>query len=99
MDAKKAKGNTNLVVSNQPLFVLVDNVVTRCFISTNCVHHLGFEAILLPNPMVISSVTDDTIEAQLICRNNFISFKGCEFLIDLIFQPHNKIDVILGMDW
>lgn len=59
LDAKKAKGNTNLVtsmcyVNKQPLFVLVDNGATHSFISTKCVQPLGFEIISLPNPMVIT---------------------------------------------
>ncbi|XP_058742440.1 uncharacterized protein LOC131614924 [Vicia villosa] len=68
LDARKAQGNTNLVagtcyVNDQPLFVLVDCGATHSFISYPCVRRLGFETSLLPNPMIISSATDDVVEA------------------------------------
>ncbi|XP_058764551.1 uncharacterized protein LOC131638010 [Vicia villosa] len=104
LDARKAQGNTNLVagtcyVNNQPLFVLVDCGATHSFISYPCVRRLGFETSLLPNPMIISSATDDVVEAREICRECFITFNGRRFLIDLICLPLKKIDVVLGMDW
>ncbi|XP_058741754.1 uncharacterized protein LOC131614144 [Vicia villosa] len=104
LDARKAQGNTNLVagtcyVNNQPLFVLVDCGATHSFISYHCVQRLGFETSFLPNPMVISSATDDVVEAQEICKECSITFNGRRFLIDLICLPLKKIDVVLGMDW
>ncbi|XP_058776820.1 uncharacterized protein LOC131651171 [Vicia villosa] len=103
LDARKAQGNTNLVagtcyVNNQPLFVLVDCGVTHSFVSYHCVRRLGFETSLLPNPMIISSATDDVVEAREICRD-YVIFNGRRFLIDLICLPLKKIDVVLGMDW
>ncbi|XP_058726130.1 uncharacterized protein LOC131597449 [Vicia villosa] len=53
----------------------------------------------LPEPMVISSATDDTVEARLICKDCSVSFNGRDFPIDLIFLPLKRLDVILGMDW
>ncbi|XP_058758679.1 uncharacterized protein LOC131631936 [Vicia villosa] len=70
LDARKAKGNNNLIA------------VTP-----------------LPDPMVISSATDDTVEARLICKDCSVSFNGCDFPIDLICLPLKRLDVILGMDW
>ncbi|XP_058760196.1 uncharacterized protein LOC131633499 [Vicia villosa] len=104
LDARKAQGNTNLVagtcyVNNQPLFVLVDCGATHSFISYHCVQRLGFETSCLANPMVISSATDDVVEAREICKECSITFNGRRFLIDLIFLPLKKIDVVLGMDW
>ncbi|XP_058775479.1 uncharacterized protein LOC131649738 [Vicia villosa] len=104
LDARKAQGNTNLVagtcyVNNQPLFVLVDCGATHSFISYHCVRRLGFETSFLPNPMVISSATDDVVEAREICKECSITFNGRRFLIDLICLPLKKIDVVLGMDW
>ncbi|XP_058784523.1 uncharacterized protein LOC131659332 [Vicia villosa] len=49
--------------------------------------------------MVISSATDDSMEARLVCKDCFISFNGRDFPIDLISLPLKRIDVILGMDW
>ncbi|XP_058752461.1 uncharacterized protein LOC131625636 [Vicia villosa] len=104
LDARKAQGNTNLVagtcyVNNQPLFVLVDCGATHSFISYPCVRRLGFETSLLPNPMIISSATDDVVEAREICKECSITFNGRRFVIDLICLPLKKIDVVLGMDW
>ncbi|XP_058775799.1 uncharacterized protein LOC131650075 [Vicia villosa] len=53
----------------------------------------------LSNPMIISSATDDTVEARLICKDCSVSFNGRDFPIDLICLPLKKLDVILGMDW
>ncbi|XP_058784179.1 uncharacterized protein LOC131658949 [Vicia villosa] len=102
--ARKAKGNNNLIagtcyVNNQPLCVLVDYGATHSFISTECVCRLGLEITPLPNPMAISSATDDTVEARLICKDCSVSFNGRDFLIDLICLPLKRPDVILGMDW
>ncbi|XP_058753454.1 uncharacterized protein LOC131626636 [Vicia villosa] len=102
--ARKAKGNNNLIadtcyVNNQPLCVLVDCGATRSFVSTECVCRLGLEVTPLPYPMVISSATDDTMEARLICKDCSVSFNGRDFPIDLICLPLKRLDVILGMDW
>src|SRR3954470_16380134 len=104
LDARKAKGNNNLIagtcyVNNQPLCVLVDCGATHSFISTECVYRLGLEVIPLPEPMIISSATDDTVEARLICKDCSVSFNGRDFPIDLICLPLKRLDVILGMDW
>ncbi|XP_058775619.1 uncharacterized protein LOC131649895 [Vicia villosa] len=104
LDARKAQGNTNLVagtcyVNDQPLFVLVDCGATHSFISYPCVRRLGFETSLLPNPMIISSATNDVVEAREICKECSITFNGRRFVIDLICLPLKKIDVVLGMDW
>ncbi|XP_058726523.1 uncharacterized protein LOC131597879 [Vicia villosa] len=104
LDARKAQGNTNLVagtcyVNDQPLFVLVDCGATHSFISYPCVRRLGFETSLLPNPMIISSATDDMVEAREICKECSVTFNGRRFVIDLICLPLKKIDVVLGMDW
>ncbi|XP_058780030.1 uncharacterized protein LOC131653766 [Vicia villosa] len=104
LDARKAKGNNNLIagtcyVNNQPLCVLVDCGATHSFVSTECVYRLGLEVTPLPNPMIISSATDDTVEARLICKGCSVSFNGRDFPIDLIFLPLKRLDVILGMDW
>ncbi|XP_058767192.1 uncharacterized protein LOC131640834 [Vicia villosa] len=104
LDARKAQGNTNLVagtcyVNNQPLFVLVDCGATHSFVSYHYVRRLIFETSLLPNPMIISSTTDDVVEAQEICRECYVTFNGRRFLIDLICLPLKKIDVVLGIDW
>ncbi|XP_058775979.1 uncharacterized protein LOC131650280 [Vicia villosa] len=104
LDARKAKGNNNLIagtcyVSNQPLCVLVDCGATHSFVSTECVCRLGLEVTPLPYPMVISSATDDTVEARLICKDCSVSFNGRDFPIDLICLPLKRLDVILGMDW
>ncbi|XP_058766109.1 uncharacterized protein LOC131639640 [Vicia villosa] len=104
LDARKAKGNNNLIagtcyVNNQPLCVLVDCGATHSFISTECVYRLGLEVTPLPNPMIISSATDDTVEARLICKGCSVSFNGRDFPIDLICLPLKRLDVILGMDW
>ncbi|XP_058733304.1 uncharacterized protein LOC131604906 [Vicia villosa] len=104
LDAGKAQGNTNLVagtcyVNNQPLFVLVDCGATHSFISYHCVRRLGFEESPLPNPMIISSTTDDVVEAREVCKECSITFNGHRFLVDLICLPLKKIDVVLGMDW
>ncbi|XP_058741456.1 uncharacterized protein LOC131613835 [Vicia villosa] len=104
LDARKAKGNNNLIagtcyVNNQPLFVLVDCGATHSFISTECVCRLGLEVTPLPYPMAISSATDDTVEARLICKDCSVSFNGRDFPIDLICLPLKRLDVILGMDW
>ncbi|XP_058746374.1 uncharacterized protein LOC131619278 [Vicia villosa] len=104
LDARKAQGNTNFVagtcyVNDQSLFVLVDCGATHSFISYPCVRRLGFKTSLLPNPMIISSATDDVVEAREICRECSITFNGRRFLIDLICLPLKKIDVVLGMDW
>src|SRR4051812_22559778 len=104
LDSRKAKGNHNLIagtcyVNNQPLCVLVDCGATHSFVSTECVYRLGLEVTPLPNPMIISSATDDTVEARLICNGCSVSFNGRDFPIDLICLPLKKLDVILGMDW
>ncbi|XP_058754444.1 uncharacterized protein LOC131627621 [Vicia villosa] len=104
LDARKAKGNNNLIagtcyVNNQPLCVLVDCGATHSFISTECAYRLGLEVTPLPDPMVISSTTDDTVEARLICKDCSVSFNGRDFPIDLICLPLKRLDVILGMDW
>lgn len=104
LDARKAKSNTNLVagtcyVKNKPLFVLVDNGATHFFIYNQYVPRIGFEVVFLPKPMVISSTMNHVMEAQLVCRDCSLPFNDREFLIDLIFLPLKKIDVILGMDW
>ncbi|XP_058741647.1 uncharacterized protein LOC131614034 [Vicia villosa] len=104
LDARKAQGNTNHVagtcyVNDQPLFVLVDCGATHSFISYPCVRRLGFETSLLPNPMIISSATDDVVEAREICKECSITFNGRRFVIDLVCLPLKKIDVVLGMDW
>ncbi|XP_058746758.1 uncharacterized protein LOC131619708 [Vicia villosa] len=85
LDAKKAKGNNNLVagtcdVNNHPLFVLVDCGAMYSFISNLCVLRLGFEA-------------------QKVCKKCSITFNSHNFLIDLIYLSLKKIDVILDMDW
>ncbi|XP_058766746.1 uncharacterized protein LOC131640358 [Vicia villosa] len=104
LDARKAKGNSNLIagtcyVNNQPLCVLVDCGATHSFISTECAYRLGLEVTPLPDPMVISSATDDTVGARLICKDCSVSFNGRDFPIDLICLPLKRLDVILGMDW
>ncbi|XP_058741758.1 uncharacterized protein LOC131614149 [Vicia villosa] len=86
-------------VNNKPLCVVVDCGVTHSFISTECVYRLGLEVIPLPDPMVISSATDDTVKARLICKDCSVSFNGRDFPIDLICLPLKRLDVILGMDW
>ncbi|XP_058783317.1 uncharacterized protein LOC131657993 [Vicia villosa] len=53
----------------------------------------------LPDPIIISSATDDTVEARLICKGCSVSFNGRDFPIDLICLPLKRLDVILGMDW
>ncbi|XP_058741748.1 uncharacterized protein LOC131614137 [Vicia villosa] len=92
LDARKAKGNNNLIagtcyVNNQPLCVLVDCGATHCFVSTECVYRLGLEVTPLPNHMIISSAMDDTVEARLICKGCSVSFNGRDFPIDLICLP------------
>ncbi|XP_058757567.1 uncharacterized protein LOC131630843 [Vicia villosa] len=104
LDARKAKGNNNLIagtcyVNNQPLCVLVDCGATHSFISTECVSRLGLEVTPLPDPMVISSAADDTVEARLICKDCLVSFNGRDFPIDLICLPLKRLEVILRMDW
>ncbi|XP_058767948.1 uncharacterized protein LOC131641669 [Vicia villosa] len=104
LDSRKAQGNSNLVagtcyVNNQPLFVLIVCGATHSFISYHYVRRLGIETSLLSNPMIISSATDDVVEAREVCKECSITFNGCRFLIDLIFLPLKKIDVVLGMDW
>ncbi|XP_058780179.1 uncharacterized protein LOC131653873 [Vicia villosa] len=49
--------------------------------------------------MIISSATDDVVEAREICKECSITFNGRRFVIDLICLPLKKIDVVLGMDW
>ncbi|XP_058765786.1 uncharacterized protein LOC131639301 [Vicia villosa] len=100
LDARKAKGNNNLIagtcyVNNQPLRVLLDCGDTHSFISTECVYQLGLEVNSLPEPMVISSATDNTVEARLICKDCSVSFNGRDFPIDLICFPLKRLDVIL----
>ncbi|XP_058765788.1 uncharacterized protein LOC131639302 [Vicia villosa] len=80
-------------------FGYVDCGATHSFISTECVYRLGLEVNSLPEPMVISSATDNTVEARLICKDCSVSFNGRDFLIDLICLPLKRLDVILGMDW
>ncbi|XP_058783906.1 uncharacterized protein LOC131658653 [Vicia villosa] len=104
LDARKAQGNTSLVagtcfINNQPCFVLVDCGATHSFISNSCVRRLGFEATSLSVPMLISSATDDVVEALEICRDCSVTFNDRRFSIDLICLPLKKIDVVLGMDW
>ncbi|XP_058755199.1 uncharacterized protein LOC131628384 [Vicia villosa] len=104
LDARKAKGNNNLIagtcyVNNQPLCVLVDCGATHSFVSTECVYRLGLEVIPLTKPMIISSATDDTVEARLICKDCSVSFNGRDYPINLICLPLKRLDVILGMDW
>ncbi|XP_058732898.1 uncharacterized protein LOC131604479 [Vicia villosa] len=104
LDVKKAKGNNNLIagtcyVNNQPLCVLVDYGATHSFISTECAYRLSLEFTPLPDPMVISSATGDTVEARLICKYCSVSFNGRDFPIDLICLPLKRLDVILRMDW
>lgn len=104
LDFIKAKGNINLVVgtcfmNKQTLFVLVDNGVTHSFISNKCVHRFGFQVIPLPNLIVIYSAMDDIVQAQLVCRNCSVYFKGRELLIDFICLPLKKIDMILVIYW
>ncbi|XP_058741617.1 uncharacterized protein LOC131614003 [Vicia villosa] len=70
LDARKAKGNANLVAKS-----------------------------LVPTPMIISSTTDDVVEAQKICKDCSVTFNGQNFVIVLICLPLKKIDVVLGMDW
>ncbi|XP_058756068.1 uncharacterized protein LOC131629293 [Vicia villosa] len=103
LDARKAKGNTKLAartcyVNNQPLFVLDDCGATHSFISNQRVKRLGFEASLLPNPMIISSATDDIVDAQKICKDwlsaNSI-YIGCkEKAIFIPAEENTPIDVI-----
>ncbi|XP_058725859.1 uncharacterized protein LOC131597166 [Vicia villosa] len=52
----------------------VDCGATHSFVSTECVYRLGLEVIPSPNPMIISSATDDTVEARLICKDCSVSF-------------------------
>ncbi|XP_058765537.1 uncharacterized protein LOC131639035 [Vicia villosa] len=104
LDARKAQGNTSLVagtcfVNNQPCFVLVDCGATHSFISNACVRRLGFEATSISVPMLISSATDDVVEALGICRDCSVTFNDRRFSIDLICLPLKKINVVLGMDW
>ncbi|XP_058775460.1 uncharacterized protein LOC131649719 [Vicia villosa] len=104
LDARKAQGNSNLVVgmfyvNNQPLFVLVDCGATYSFISNHCVRRHGFEVSPLPNPMVIYSATDDVVEAREVCKECYVTFNDRRFLIDLICLPLKKIDVVLSMEW
>ncbi|XP_058769095.1 uncharacterized protein LOC131642955 [Vicia villosa] len=77
----------------------VDCGATHSFISTECVCRLGLEVTPLPDPMIISSATDDTVEARLICKDCSISFNARDFSIDLICLPLKILDVILGMVW
>src|SRR4051812_28990007 len=49
--------------------------------------------------MLISSATDDVVEALEICRDCSVTFNDRRFSIDLICLPLKKIDVVLGMDW
>ncbi|XP_058758712.1 uncharacterized protein LOC131631965 [Vicia villosa] len=72
---------------------------THSFISYHCVRSLGFETCLLPNPMVMSSATDNVVEARDVCKESSITFNDRRFLIELICLPLKKIDVVLGMDW
>ncbi|XP_058781646.1 uncharacterized protein LOC131655860 [Vicia villosa] len=85
--------------SRQAVYAPVDCGATHSFISTECVCQLGLEVTPLPYPMVISSATDDTVEARLICKDCSVSFNGCDFPIDLICLPLKRLDIILGMDW
>ncbi|XP_058741757.1 uncharacterized protein LOC131614147 [Vicia villosa] len=48
--------------------------------------------------MIISSATDDVVEAREFCKECSITFNGRIFVIDLICLPLKKIDVVLGMD-
>ncbi|XP_058750199.1 uncharacterized protein LOC131623219 [Vicia villosa] len=77
----------------------VDCGSTHSFISTEFVFRLGLEVTPLPDHMIISSATDDRVEARLICKDCSISFNGRDFPIDLICLPLKRLDVILGMDW
>ncbi|XP_058769057.1 uncharacterized protein LOC131642912 [Vicia villosa] len=103
LDSRKAKGNHNLIagtcyVNNQPVCVLVDCGATHSFVSTECVYRLGLEVIPLPDPMIISSATNDTVEARLICKDCSVSFNGRDYPIDIICLSLKRLDVILGMD-
>ncbi|XP_058741058.1 uncharacterized protein LOC131613401 [Vicia villosa] len=72
---------------------------TQSFVSTECVYRLGLEVIPFPDPMIISSATDDTVEARLVCKDCSVSFNGRDYPNDLICLPLKRLDVILGMDW
>ncbi|XP_058762351.1 uncharacterized protein LOC131635724 [Vicia villosa] len=69
------------------------------YLIAECVYRLGLEETPLPDPMVISSATDDSVEARLVCKDCFVSFNDRDFPIDLNCLPLKRIDVILGMDW
>lgn len=83
-------------VNDQPLLVLVDCGETHSFMSTKCVKQLGFEAISLPSPVVITTATDDIVETQWVRRKCYVSLNGHEFHIDLICLPLKKFFCDIG---
>lgn len=81
LDAKKAKGNTDLIVgmyhlNNHQCFVLFDCGATHSFISNQFVERLGPRAIPLTILMVVTTATDDVVETQWICENYFLWVNG-----------------------
>lgn len=49
--------------------------------------------------MTVTTATDDSVETTWMCDSCPITMKDCTLLIDIIFIPFKKIDVVLGMDF
>ncbi|XP_050876608.1 uncharacterized protein LOC127080320 [Lathyrus oleraceus] len=92
LDAKKAKGNNDLIVgmchlNNHPCFVLFDCKATHYFISIQCMERLALKAAPLSPSMVVTTAADDVVEIQWVCENCLLSvnvFIGYEEKIIII---------------
>ncbi|XP_058732938.1 uncharacterized protein LOC131604522 [Vicia villosa] len=103
LDAKKAKGNNELIagtclVNNQTCLILIDCGASHSFISPQCVQRLGLEAVPLDSPMVVGTTVDGNVETSWKCDDCVVTVDDRVFLVDLICLPLKRVDVVLGMD-
>ncbi|XP_073225498.1 uncharacterized protein [Cicer arietinum] len=88
LNAKKAKGNNDLIAG-----------ASHSFIFTKCVLRLGLKLTEITPPMVVSTTTENSVETSYVCKGCHLIVSDRVYPIDLFCLPLKGMDAILGMDW
>ena len=86
-------------IAGNTLSVLFDSGAMHSFISMDCVKHIHLPVSELPFDLVVSTPAAKTLTANTACLHCPLSFGGRDFIVNLIFLPLKRLNVILGMDW
>ena len=78
---------------------LFDSGATHSFISFTFTNHIGASPKPLHIPLLVTTPTHDTFQADLVLRSYKVEIDGNLMPADLVLMHMTDFDVLLGMNW